>query len=71
MQNWIEIIKSSVRPFIIFWGCIVYGVCIIKGIEIPALLMGLVAAAIIEYFGERALLRLSRKEGSDKGEGSQ
>jgi hypothetical protein len=69
MQNWIDIIKASVRPFIIFWGCIVYGLCIIRGIEIPALLMGLIAAAIIEYFGERALLRISRKDGNGTGEG--
>ena len=71
MQNWIEIIKAAVRPFIIFWGCIVYGVCIIKGIEIPALLMGLVAAAVIEYFGERALLRINQRNGNGDGEGNQ
>jgi hypothetical protein len=69
MQNWIEIIKASVRPFIIVWGCIIYGICIIKGIEIPALLMGLVAAAIIEYFGERALLRLGQNAGNGDEKG--
>ncbi len=58
MEEWTEFIKAMIRPFIIIWGFIVYGVCVIKGIEVPALLAGLVAAVIIEYFGERAILRL-------------
>ena len=58
MQAWIDLIKSLVRPFIIILGFIVYGVCVIKGIAVPDLLSGLVAAAIVEYFGERAILRL-------------
>ncbi len=66
MQQWIELIKALTRPFIIVWGFIVYGVCVIGGIQIPDLLAGLVAAAIIEYFGERALLRF--KENSNNGD---
>ncbi len=58
MGEWTEFIKAMIRPFIIIWGFIVYGVCVIKGIEVPALLAGLVATVIIEYFGERAILRL-------------
>ena len=57
MEEWTEFIKAMLRPFIIIWGFIVYGVCVIKGIEVPALLAGLVATVIIEYFGERAILR--------------
>jgi hypothetical protein len=58
MQNYSELIKSLVRPFIIIWGFTVYGICIILQIEVPLLLAGLVAAVILEYFGERAILRL-------------
>jgi len=58
MQSWIELVKSLIRPFIITWGCVVYGICVIGGIAVPDLLSGLVAAAVIEYFGERAFIRL-------------
>lgn len=57
MKEWIEFIKAIVRPFIIFWGFLVYGVCILSEIEVPVLLMGLVSAVIAEYFGERAVKR--------------
>jgi len=62
MRNWAEFVKSIVRPFIIIWGFVVYGICIMKGIEIPSLLSTLVAAVIIEYFGERVILRLREKK---------
>lgn len=58
MQSWIELVKAIVRPFIIVWGCIIYGVCLVTGIEVPDLLAGLVVAVIMEYFGERAAIRL-------------
>jgi hypothetical protein len=58
MQSWIELIKALLRPFIICWGFIVYGICVIDGIVVPDLLAALIAAAIIEYFGERAVIRL-------------
>ena len=61
MENWIELIKSVVRPFVVVWGCVIYGVCVINEIEVPALLAGLVSAVIIEYFGERAVKRLTEK----------
>ncbi len=61
MEEWTEFIKAMIRPFIIIWGFTVYGVCVIKGIEVPVLLAGLVAAVIIEYFGERAILRLKEQ----------
>ena len=61
MKDWTEFIKSLIRPFIIIWGFIVYGVCIMTEIEVPALLAGLVSVAIIEYFGERAILRFKGK----------
>jgi hypothetical protein len=57
MNNWIELIKAIIRPFIIIWGSVLYGICIIKAIEVPDLLAALVAAVILEYFGERALYR--------------
>jgi hypothetical protein len=66
MEAWIELIKSVVRPFIIIWGSILYSVCLIRGIEVPDLLAGLVAAVIIEYFGERAVFRF--KENSQNGD---
>ena len=58
METWIELIKAMVRPFIIVWGFVAYGVCIFNGIAVPDLLSNLIAAAVIEYFGERAVLRL-------------
>jgi len=58
MQDWIELIKAVIRPFIIVWGFAVYGVCILSGLEAPMLLVGLVTAVIVEYFGERAIKRL-------------
>jgi hypothetical protein len=61
MKDWIDFIRSIVRPFIIIWGFIVYGVCIMTGVEVPALLAGLVSAVIIEYFGERAVKRFTEK----------
>lgn len=58
MENWIQLVKSLIRPFLILWGAVIYGVCILKGIEVPAPLSILISAIIIEYFGERAILRL-------------
>lgn len=55
MSEWAEFIRSLIRPFIIVWGFVVYGVCLIKGIEVPPILVGLVIAVIVEYFGERAV----------------
>jgi hypothetical protein len=70
MTQWIEFIRSAVRPFIIVWSAVLYGVCLIKGIPVPDLLGGLVAAIIIEYFGERAVLRFKENisGGDTKGE---
>lgn len=61
MTEWADLIKTAVRPFIITWGCVVYGVCILTGREVPDLLAWLVSVVIIEYFGERALLRFKAK----------
>lgn len=61
MKDWTEFIKSLIRPFIIIWGFMVYGVCIMTEVEVPALLAGLVSVVIIEYFGERAILRFREK----------
>ena len=61
MRDWTEFIKSLIRPFVIIWGFIVYGVCIMTEVEVPALLAGLVSVVIIEYFGERAILRFREK----------
>ena len=61
MKDWIEFIKSLIRPFIIIWGFIVYSLCVINEVEVPYLLSGLVAAVIIEYFGERAIKRFKEK----------
>lgn len=55
--EWTELIKSAVRPFIIVWGFIVYGICVMTGIEAPQPLVWLITAVIIEYFGERAIKR--------------
>lgn len=56
-----EAVKVLVRPFVIAWGFIVYGVCVMTQVEVPALLAGLVSAVIIEYFGERAIKRFREK----------
>ena len=61
MKEYSQFIKSIIRPFIIIWGFVVYGLCVISEIEVPALLAGLVSAVIIEYFGERAVKRLKEK----------
>ncbi len=61
MKDWTEFIKSLIRPFIIIWGFIVYGVCIMTEVEVPALLAGLVSVVIVECFGERAILRFREK----------
>ena len=61
MKDLTEFIKSVVRPFIIIWGFMVYGICIMTQIEVPALLAGLISVVIVEYFGERAAKRF--KEG--------
>jgi len=60
-QEVADMFKSLVRPFIIVWGCTVYGLCIIIEVEVPSLLAGLVSAVIIEYFGERAIKRFREK----------
>ncbi len=61
MKEWTEFIKSIIRPFIIIWGFTVYGICVLTGVEVPELLAALVAAVIIEYFGERAILRFKER----------
>ena len=61
MKDWIEAIRSIVRPFIIVWGFMVYGVCVMTEVKVPALLAGLVSVVIIEYFGERAIKRFKEK----------
>ncbi|MBA7706718.1 hypothetical protein ES703_115575 [subsurface metagenome] len=61
MEEWTQFIKSIIRPFIIIWGFIVYGICVLTGVEVPELLAALVAAVVIEYFGERAILRFKEK----------
>ncbi len=61
MKDWAELVKSLIRPFIIIWGFIVYGVCVMIGVEVPQLLTYLVAAVIIEYFGERAVKRFKEQ----------
>ncbi len=63
-QDWIELIKSTIRPFVIVWGFLVYGICILRQIEVPYLLSGLISAVILEYFGERAVMRF--KENGQK-----
>jgi len=62
MQDRTEFVKSLVRPLIIIWGFIVYGICITRGVEVPSLLTFLLSAVIVEYFGERAILRLKEKK---------
>jgi hypothetical protein len=69
MQAWTDFIKSSVRPFIIIWGSLLYGICVLKGIDVPDLLAGLVAAVIVEYFGERAIIRFKENTGSSDTRG--
>ncbi len=61
MNDWIELARSLVRPFVIVWGFLIYGLCILKGIEVPGLLSGLISAVIAEYFGERAIRRWKNK----------
>lgn len=69
MNAWIDLIKAVIRPFIIVWGSVLYGICILKSIEVPDLLAGLVAAVIVEYFGERAVMRFKEGTGSSDTKG--
>jgi hypothetical protein len=69
MEAWIEFIKAIIRPFIIVWGFIIYGVCVMTGVEVPVLLAGLMVAVIIEYFGERAIFRLRENSGNGGAKG--
>jgi hypothetical protein len=62
MEDWTQFIKSLIRPFIIVWGFMVYGICIMSGVEIPTLLAGLISVVIIEYFGERAIKRFKEND---------
>jgi hypothetical protein len=62
MKDRAEFIKSIVRPFIIVWGFIVYGICVMTGVEVPYLLSGLVSAVIVEYFSERAISRFKERK---------
>lgn len=57
MNTWIELVKACVRPFIVVWGSVLYGICIVRGIEVPPVLAGMISAVILEYFGERAIRR--------------
>ncbi len=61
MKDWTEFIKSLVRPFIIIWGFMVYGICIMTEVAVPGLLAFLTSAVILEYFGERAIKRFREK----------
>lgn len=61
MSDWTEFIKSVVRPFIIIWGFMVYGICIMTEVEVPDLLAFLISAIVLEYFGERAIKRFKEK----------
>lgn len=60
-MDWTEFIKSIVRPFIIIWGFVVYGIRVMAQVPVPDLLAYLVTAVIVEYFGERAIKRLKEK----------
>jgi len=62
LKDWSDFIKSIIRPFIIVWGFVVYGVCVMIGVEIPQLLACLITAVIVEYFGERAVKRFKEKQ---------
>ena len=62
MKQWSDLVKSLIRPFIIIWGFVVYGICVITEVEVPKLLAALVAAVIIEYFGERAVKRFKEQQ---------
>ena len=61
MRDWTEFIKSIVRPFIIIWGFVVYGICVMTQVPVPDILVYLVAVVIVEYFGERAIKRFKEK----------
>lgn len=61
MDKWIDLIKALVRPFIIFFGWPVYGICVANEVEVPLLFTAILAAFTIEYGGERAIKRLREK----------
>ena len=62
MKELSSLIRSLVRPFIIVWGCVIYGMCILLKMEVPSLLGGLITAVVLEYFSERAIKRFQEKD---------
>ena len=57
-----EAVRVLVRPFIVVWGFLVYGVCVMAEIPVPPLLAWLISVVIGVYFGERAFKRF-REDG--------
>lgn len=61
MNNWVELVKALVRPFLIVWGWVIWGICIALGEEIPVLFTGTLTAITLEYIGERVKKRFKEK----------
>ena len=57
----LELIKGLVRPFLIGSGWLTWLFFLIDGREIPVALGLVIGAITLEYFGERAYLRLGNK----------
>jgi len=58
MDKAVELIKSLIRPFLVVWGWIIYGVCVWNEIEVPAYLLAILGAVTAEYTGERIVKRI-------------
>ena len=57
----LELIKGLVRPFLIGSGWLTWLYFLIDGREVPVALGIVIGAITLEYFGERAYLRLGNK----------
>ena len=57
----LELIKGLVRPFLIGSGWLTWLFFLIDGREVPAALATIIGIITLEYFGERAYLRLGGK----------
>ena len=56
----LDFARNFARPFIIYTGWLAFLATIFLPTEPPELLLWLVGAITVEYFGERAILKLKK-----------
>lgn len=51
MNTFVEAAKALIEPFLIYWSAIVCGVMYMTGQDTPAVMLGILGAAALKYFG--------------------